>query len=310
MRIDEHSIYDTASLTKTIVTATLMHLLLDEGGCALKDPVSKYIPEFAANGKDGVLIEHLMSYTVQLASPYLDDWKGDTSLWTFPELLQIFYDASLKTVPGEHYLYTDATAILLGELIRRIAGRDLDALADERIFAPLGMRDSTLDPASRDRARIVPTEYRPNGALVWGIPHDEKADVAYASGIQSGLAGLFSTVPDLLRWIEMIFSGGLVNGRKLLSPRAVELMTSDYYPGRKFRSALGWGDDKTFQTLGGVGGNALLAKGGFTGCFMMGDVASRKAVVFLANRVYPRRSANLEPWQEFRRNVAQCVFGA
>src|SRR5215510_8707960 len=64
MRLSESSIYDVASITKTVVTATLMHLLIDDGRCKLSDPVCKYIPEFAANGKNGVLIEHLMSYTV------------------------------------------------------------------------------------------------------------------------------------------------------------------------------------------------------------------------------------------------------
>jgi CubicO group peptidase (beta-lactamase class C family) len=308
-RVDERSIYDVASLTKTIVTATLTHLLIDEGRCALTEPVCKYIPEFAANNKDGVLIEHLLSYTVQLASPYFDDWKGDTSLWTFPELLQLFYGASLKTVPGETYLYTDATAILLGELIRRVAASDLDTLAEQRIFSPLGMPDSKLDPLSLDKERIVPTGFRPDGELVWGVPNDEKADVAYSSGIQSGLAGLFSTVPDILHWIETIFGGGIVNGKAFLSPRAVELMTLDYYPEKSFRSALGWGDNPTFQSLSGIGGKNILAKGGFTGCFMIGDVAAKKAVVVLSNRVYPTRPADVEPWQEFRRSVVRCVFG-
>jgi CubicO group peptidase (beta-lactamase class C family) len=308
-RVSERSIYDVASLTKTVVTATLMHLLIDEGHCGLAEPVCKYIPEFAVNGKDGVLIEHLMSYTVQLASPYFDDWKGDTTLWSFPELLQLFYGASLKTTPGENYLYTDATAILLGELIRRIALANLDILAEQRIFLPLGMRDSTLTPSSQDKHRIVPTGYRPDGMLLWGVPNDEKAHVAYASGMQSGLAGLFSTVPDILRWTEMIFGGGRVNGREFLSPRAIELMTLDYYPGRNFRSALAWGDGPTYQSLNGAGGKNILAKGGFTGCFMVGDATAKKAVVFLSNRVYPERPADVAPWQEFRRNVVRCIFG-
>ena len=98
--VSRTSIYDVASLTKTIATATLMHLLMDAGQCDLGDPVCAYIPEFAANGKDAVRIEHLMSYTLQLASPYIDDWKGDTSLWTFPELLQLFYAAPLNTATG------------------------------------------------------------------------------------------------------------------------------------------------------------------------------------------------------------------
>jgi CubicO group peptidase (beta-lactamase class C family) len=306
--LSERSVYDVASLTKTIVTATLVHLLIDEERCDLGDPVCKYIPEFAANGKDAVRIEHLMSYTVQLASAYVDDWKGDTTLWTFPELLQLFYAAPLKTPPGENYLYTDATAILLGELIRRIAGADLDVLAEQRIFRPLGMRDSTLAPLCEDKRRIVPTGYRPNGSLLWGIPNDEKAHVAFASGTQSGLAGLFSTVPDIVSWIGMVFAGGRVNGHAFLSSRAIELMTHDYYPGKSFRSALGWGDGKTYQSLNGAGGESILAKGGYTGCFMVGDVRTKKAVVLLSNRVYPARPENLEPWQEFRRTVVRCIF--
>lgn len=307
-RVSEASIYDVASLTKTIVTATLMHLLINEERCGLNEPVCAYIPEFAANGKEGVLIEHLMSYTLQLATPYVDDWKGDTSLWTFPELLQLFYGAPLKWTPGEGYLYTDATAILLGELIRRIAGANLDVLAEQRIFLPLAMHDSTLDPSCRDKHRIVPTGYRPDGSLLWAVPNDEKAHVAYASGIQSGLAGLFTTVPDILSWIEMVFSEGRVNGHEFLSPRAINLMTMDCYPGKSFRSVLGWGDGPTHQSLDGVGGKNILAKGGYTGCFMVGDVTRKKAVVFLSNRVYPERPADLTAWQEFRRNVIRCMF--
>jgi CubicO group peptidase (beta-lactamase class C family) len=128
----------------------------------------------------------------------------------------------------------------------------LDALAEQRIFSPLDMPDSTLDPLSRDKERIVPTGYRPGGELIWSIPNDEKADVAYASGIQSGLAGLFSTVPDILHWIEMVFGGGRLSGNVFLSPRAIKLMTLDCYPGKTFRSALAWGDDPTYQSLHGA----------------------------------------------------------
>lgn len=306
--IAEDSIYDVASLTKTIVTATLVHQLIDEGRCALSDPVCRHIPEFAANGKEGVLVEHLLSYTVQLNTQYVDNWKGDTSLWAYRELLQLFYGAPLKTPPGAHYLYTDTTAMLLGELIRRLAGADLDVLSDQRIFAPLGMRDSTLVPSSRDKHRIVPTGYRPDGSFLWAVPNDEKAEVAYASGIQSGLAGLFTTVPDILHWIAMVFAGGSAGERRLLSRRAIDLMTHDFYPEKSFRSALGWGDGPTFQGLNGVGGKDLLAKGGFTGCFMIGDLAARKAIVCLSNRVHPERPVDLTPWQDFRRHVVRQVF--
>lgn len=307
-RVEERSLYDVASLTKTVVTATLMHQLIDEKRCALNDPVARYIPEFAANGKATVRVEHLMSYTVQLQSAYFDDWNGDTSLWTFPELLQVYYGATLKAPPGEAYLYTDATAMLLGELIRRITGRDLHELAAERIFAPLGMRDSTLDPARADKARIVPTGYRPDGRLIWGFPNDEKAEVAYAAGVQSGLAGLFATVPDILQWAAMVFAGGRAGDATVLSQGAVDLMTRDYYPDKPFRSALGWGDGKTYDGLAGAGGPHLLAKGGFTGCFLIGDLGARRALVLLSNRVHPQRPTDLAPWLAFRRAVVQHVF--
>lgn len=307
-RIDAHSIYDVASLTKTVVTATLMHQLIDERRCALDEPVVKHIPEFATNGKEAVTIAHLMSYTLQLRSAYFDDWKGDTSLWTFADLLQIYYGAALNAVPGETYLYTDSTAMLLGELIRRLTGQDLEELAQARIFAPLGMRDSTLDPVSRDKHRIVPTGYRPDGRLIWGAPNDEKAEVAYAAGVQSGLAGLFATAPDVLKWVAMVFAGSNTQGSAVLSERAVALMTRDYYPDKPFRSALGWGDGKTFDALAGAGGPRILAKGGFTGCFMVGDMASKRAIVFLSNRVHPQRPTDLAPWQAFRQAVVRHVF--
>ncbi len=169
--------------------------------------------------------------------------------------------------------------------------------------------NSTLDPASLDRARIVPTGHRPDGKLIWGVPNDEKADVAYAAGLQSGLAGLFSTVPDVMAWIAMIFGEGRMNGSAVLSPRAVQLMTRDYYPQKAFRSALGWGDGPTFEALDGIGGDTILAKGGFTGCFMVGDMAAKRAVVLLSNRVHPERPTDLGPWQAFRRNVVRSVFG-
>jgi CubicO group peptidase (beta-lactamase class C family) len=309
-RIAEDSIYDTASLTKTIVTATLVHQLIDAGRCGLTEPVCAYIPEFAARAKHEVLMEHLLSYTVELRSDYYDDWKGDTSRWTFPQLLQMFCAAPLKAPPGSAYLYTDATAMLLAEVIRRIEGRDLSELADERIFSRLGMGDSTLDPASRDRSRIVPAGYRPDGRLIWAFPNDEKAEVAYAAGIQSGLAGLFSTAPDILRWTAMMLNDGrTVSGAPVLSPAAVRRMTHDRYPEKPFRSALGWGDGPTFQSLQGVGGSYLLAKGGYTGCFMIGDPAAQKVLVLLANRVHPARPPDLTPWQDFRRNAVRSVFG-
>jgi CubicO group peptidase (beta-lactamase class C family) len=124
------------------------------------------------------------------------------------------------------------------------------------------------------------------------------------------LAGLFSTVPDILRWIEMVFGGGRVNGSMFLTPRAVDLMTRDYYPHKPFPSALGWGDNPTFQALEGAGGKHILAKGGFTGCFMVGDMATKRAVVLLSNRVHPQRPADLRPWQELRRAIVRTVFGA
>ena len=118
-------------------------------------------------------------------------------------------------------------------------------------------------------------------------------------------------MPKVLWAADSISMGGeavRLSDRSRLSPRAIEFMTIDYYPGKSFRSALGWGDEPTFQSLRGAGGKNILAKGGFTGCFMIGDVAANKAVVVLSNRVYPKRPADVEPWQEFRRNVVRCVF--
>ncbi len=110
-----------------------MHLLIDEGRCGLHGAGvqlhSRVRSKWQRRGPDRALDEPTRSSWRRRT---LTIEKGDTTLWTFPELLKLFYGAPLKTAPGESYLYTDATAILMGELVRRIAGANLDVLAEQR----------------------------------------------------------------------------------------------------------------------------------------------------------------------------------
>ena len=109
--------------------------------------------------------------------------------------------------PGTKSLYSDLGLILLGEILERVAGQPLDAFARERIFEPLGMKDTLYRPGPELLPRIAPTENDPwRGRVVHGEVHDENA---FALGGVAPHAGLFGTAADLARFAQMLLNGGV-----------------------------------------------------------------------------------------------------
>jgi CubicO group peptidase (beta-lactamase class C family) len=140
MTID--TIFDLASLTKVVATTTALMQLVQEGKLCLEDPVAKYWPEFKANGKENITVRELLTHYSGLR-PDLDlkiEWSG--------------YDTALKIIiaekpmfpPGSNFVYSDINFIILGELVHRISGQPLDVYCAERIFKPLGMKDTGFKP--------------------------------------------------------------------------------------------------------------------------------------------------------------------
>ncbi|MGH9818072.1 MAG: serine hydrolase domain-containing protein, partial [Candidatus Acidiferrales bacterium] len=115
------TIFDVASLTKVIATASSVMVLLERGMVRLDDPVARYIPEFGANGKGQVTLRHLLTHTGGLRPvPRLPEkWSGAD------EVLKAIYDDTLVWPPGLRFMYSDTGFIVLGELVRRVSGKPL-----------------------------------------------------------------------------------------------------------------------------------------------------------------------------------------
>ncbi|MGZ6988529.1 MAG: serine hydrolase domain-containing protein, partial [Thermoanaerobaculia bacterium] len=133
------TVFDVASLTKTVATAPSVMILIEEGKLLLSDPVVKHIPEFAPEGGDRakITIEHLLTHRAGLApDDPLDLYTG-----TPEEIFARKYRQPLKSAPGSQFVYSDVGYEVLGEVVRRVSGERLDRFAEDRIFRPLGMKD-------------------------------------------------------------------------------------------------------------------------------------------------------------------------
>src|SRR6202158_2416095 len=212
------TIYDVASLSKVIVTTTVIARLTEahQGGRVdLDAPIARYLPEWASGPnpewRRAVTVRHLLTHTSGLP-PHQPFYKTCKSK---DEVVAKIMVEPLVTAPGAKEAYSDLGVILLGEMAERVTGRSLETLARQEIFTPLGMRDTMYNPPKRLLSRIAPTEndsdYRKR--LVHGVVHDENA---FAMGGVAGHAGVFSTASDLSAFCQMLLNGGIYAHHRFL----------------------------------------------------------------------------------------------
>ena len=230
------TVYDIASLTKSVATAPSVMILVEEGKVRLGDPVVRYIPEFGSGGGDRakVTVEQLLTHR----AGFPPDDPLDLYTGTPDEIFARKYALPLQSSPGESFIYSDVGYEVLGELVRRVSGQRLDEFAAERIFRPLGMIHTTFLPLAHGipASRIAPTERR-DGRMLRGEVHDPRAS---ALGGVAGHAGVFSTADDLARFCRMLLAGGRQGGARVLSPLGVEALTRPRFYGDGDVRALGF----------------------------------------------------------------------
>ena len=277
-------LFDLASLTKVVATATLCAMLVDEGTLDLDQPVVRTIPEFTGSGKEAVTARHLLSHSGGLpAHVHLYD-----ALKNRGEIVEAAIGLGLEYVPGSASVYSDMGYIVLGELIERSCEATLDALFRERVSGPFDLPATLYNPdASKDR--IVPTEVDRaiRGCLVHGEVHDENA---WAMGGVAPHAGLFSTVEDLGKFIRMWLRKGELDGKRALSEVAVDRFATCDRRVEDSTWALGW---DTVSPGGSTSGQYFSPRSygilGFTGTSLWVDPERDLGVVLLTNRVHPTR---------------------
>jgi uncharacterized protein YbbC (DUF1343 family)/CubicO group peptidase (beta-lactamase class C family) len=304
------TIFDLASLTKVIVTTTSVMILMEQGRIRLSDRVATFIPGFERYGKGDITIRHLLTHVSGLR-PDLD--LADT--WTGSETaIALAIEEVPAARPGEHFVYSDINFFLLGEIVQRISGTPLARFAKERIFDPLGMKETTFLPPLSLRPRIAPTEsctplgwpcQGPDMQILRGVVHDP---TARRMGGVAGHAGLFGTAADLAVFCRMLLGGGAYHGARILSPLAVEKMTSPVTGADPNVRGLGWDIDSTYSANRGE----LLPVGsfghtGWTGTSLWMDPSTGLFVVFLSNRVHPDGKGDVTP---LRARVATIAASA
>jgi len=272
------TIFDLASLTKVIATNTAVMQLAEQGKIRFNDPVSKYIPEFAQNGKADITVRDLLTHYSGL-EPDLDlsnPWSGRDTAYAMA-----FAETPISP-PEVKFVYSDINFLVLGALVERVSGMPLEVYCQQKIFAPLGMTNTRFLPPAAWLPRIAPTQYDERGQMLHGIVHDPT--VRRMGGV-GGQAGLFSTADDLSK-----FAQALLDKSTILSPLTVEKMTTPQQPpNAPTLRGFGWDIDSPFSSNRGE----LLPVGsfghtGFTGTSVWIDPTTRTYIILLTNAVHPR----------------------
>jgi CubicO group peptidase (beta-lactamase class C family) len=259
--MSKNSIFRIYSMSKPITSVAVM-ILFEEGHFLLNDPVSRWLPEFKdievgvekVDAKTGqkvlkteptnreVSIRDLLRHTSGLSygwgdslvdEMYVDKevllWKGTTIQDTVEKLATI----PLEQQPGTHWEYGLSTDVL-GRLVEVVSGQPLDEFLEQRIFAPLGMKDTGFFVPPEDTNRLT-TVYTPNEDNTAITPHDLESVTQYTLRTFteevshfSGGGGLVSTAADYLRFSQMLLNGGELDGTRILGPETIELMTTDH----------------------------------------------------------------------------------
>ncbi len=279
--VDLGTIYDTASLTKPIVTTSIIMQLEERDSLDLDDRVSRYLPEFGRNGKENITIENLMLHNSGLIPHrfFIETCR------TPREILQAIDNETLQYPTGTQTRYSDLGFITLARVIERITGRTLEENFRARFSEPLGMKSTMFNPPDSLLSNIAPTEYDSRWTLPRKRPvvHDHNA--ALLGGV-AGHAGLFSTTGDLILFTQMIMQDGEYNGTRYFKPSTVQRFTRREGTGKR---ALGW----DLRTIGGPSSAGQYFSDdsfghlGYTGTSIWIDPKRNLAVITLTNRVHP-----------------------
>jgi CubicO group peptidase (beta-lactamase class C family) len=320
-------LFDIASLTKVIGTTTAMMLLTDRGLVNPEDHAGKYINAFTSPDKKDITIRHLLTHTAGLYEWYPLYYRSNGK----QECYKLIGELPLIFPVGEKRRYSDLGFMILGEIVEMVSGMSLDKFMKKNIFLPLGMKNTTFNPLSTGR-------YKKIAATSPGNPYEKRmvydsllgykvkdldplqwngwrkyvlkgevndGNTWYASGGISGAAGLFSTVDDLQKLVEMLVNRGRLGADQFISEKTVDLfLTKD-----EFNNGLGWMMDpeNSFMVNGPEG---TFGHTGFTGTSIVVIPKYNVSVILLINRQNSGLSSEGEYYNvnPIRRKVFEAVL--
>lgn len=308
-------IFDQASVTKPVATATAVMLLVERGRIRLWDRVSAYVPGFATwYGEKGVAGEearlfHLLTHTSGLP-PYTDAKEASRKLGdpcATADLVGLIAAIPKERPVGTEFVYSCLNYITLAHIVQEVSGMTMAEFAEANIFKPLGMTRTFYRPPAALIDTCVPTEVV-DGRPLRGIVHDP---LARLQGGVSGNAGLFSTADDLAVFAQMLLDKGQGNGVRVLAPLTVERMTEIFPMYGQFGRGLGWDLETDYSTNGGdLFGPRSYGHTGYTGTSIWIDPETSTSVVFLTNRIHPDDKGDIIAMRSKVANVVAAAIRA
>ncbi len=287
----EDTVFDMASITKILATSTAAMVLYQQGCFRLNDPVTKYFPAFAVNGKQDITIRQLMTHYSGLP-----DGIGLKEPWSGKEE---GVDRSFAVAPmmpaGTAFSYSDINFIVMGALVEKLSGMSLDAYTAKYVFAPLGMEHTRFLPPASWRSNIAPTQYDEDHHMLLGVVHDS---TARRMGGVAGHAGLFSTAGDVAIYAQSLLDR--LQGRPSKFPvnrLTLGKMTTPQQPatGASLRG-LGWDIESPYSgNRGELFPVGSFGHTGYTGTDLWIDPWSDTYVILLSNRVHPDDGVSIVP---------------
>lgn len=338
MPIDDNTIYDLASVTKTAATTMAVMKLYEQGKIDLNATLGKYLPKARGTNKRNVKIKNLLlhqgglhawipfyketlddngyprkdiyqtrpsaTYNVKVINGLYMNRNWVDTMWTR------IYDSKLTNLG--RYKYSDLDFIFLQKVVERVSGMSLDQYVSTNFYSPLGMKDTKYNPRMRPNQKpIAPSEFDNyfRHKKVQGYVHDMGA--AMFGGV-SGHAGLFSTPKDLSILMQMLMNGGEYNGRRYLKASTIKLFTAR----NSFISRRGLGFDKPQSNLKKAQPTSTncslktFGHTGFTGTCVWADPVNNIQFIFLSNRTYPSSKYNKLSRMNIREDAQQLIYKA
>jgi len=249
------TIFEVMSMTKPI-TAVAIQMLMEDGLLALTDPVERHLPEFRGQmmteSKDGdrvvlkkparaITIRDLLTHTSGLAEYPPAGMDGQNFYLrmnkTLAEAVAMFSQMPLQFEPGSKWSYSNPGIATLGRIIEVVSGKPYETFMAQRVFEPLGMKDSFFFPREEFKSRIA-AGYQVNAQG----KQENMGDLVYRKGAKYPMpeGGLYSTAQDMAAFYQMMLNGGMYNGKRLLSKASVEVMTTVHTANTGSNWGLGW----------------------------------------------------------------------
>ncbi|TQN38108.1 CubicO group peptidase (beta-lactamase class C family) [Blastococcus colisei] len=268
--VEEDTRWRIFSMTKPVTSVAAM-MLYEEGAFELGDPIAKWLPEFAETRVyvagssqrpvtvpqvEPIRVRHLLTHTSGLTYGFHNTHPVDAMYramghdWGSPpgadtaEVCRQWASVPLLFQPGSEWNYGVSTDVL-GRLVEVLSGQPLDEFFEQRIFAPLGMRDTSFGLREGDDLETLARLYaavpgQPGGAATGFAPIDAMGQAAHSKpAFLSGGGGLVSTAGDYLRFVELLRRGGSYDGGRLLGSRTIAYMTRNHLPGNADIEAFG-----------------------------------------------------------------------